>query len=541
MATETGSDLLAAALEYAALGWHTMPLHRPRSRGGCTCNRKECESIGKHPRISKWQEKASINEEQLIEWFEKWPESNVGVQLGRRSGIIDIETDSPEEEAELVRLFGGEPPATCNFAADRGKHWLFQWREDLPTGSGAVIYIGKLGVRVGNNEKGAQSVFPPSLHRSGKVYRWLVSPGDVPPAPLPDRVVAKLWNMSGEAGALDEEKPEKEPKKWLKVFTEPEIPEGSRDDTMLSLACREASRSPNIDAPQEQADLFAKMRWANAAMFKPPLEDSDLQRIHQQAIEYTRKDRGDPQSQEFGHTIHGLRYENGVWRPGEWTLTIVLSDPPEYRLHVPRWKNLTQDGSGTLTLSVEEYSDPTAVARKVQRATKGVIILDDVPRVWPAIWNGMPGNKKEGTAPRRGLRAILVDIAKHEAAPPTNKRYVVVAEIFQELLAKARPIGDGREPNLHKPTIMPDGAVWCRWRQIWQQAIQNKEVERSETTELGRKLGIGERDYTLFAHSNGQRTRYCVLQRHHIEELTAIIAEKGSDQDGAKISIYRTP
>lgn len=528
MATDTGSNtVLETVREYAALGWHVVPLHRPNSHSGCSCGREECEAVGKHPRISKWQEKATTDETQLEAWFARWPESNVGIQLGPKSNLVDIETDSPEEEAELVRLFGGDPPATCVFQADRGKHWLFRWREDLP--AGAVIYIGKLGIRVGNNQKGAQSVFPPSLHRSGKIYRWTVHPDEVPPAPLPDGVVTKLWNLSGEPGAL-EDKPERRAKKWESLFTDSSVPEGVRDDTLLSFACREAGRSPNIDAPQEQADLFAKLRWANAAMCKPPLDELDLRRIHQQAIHYVRKDRGDPKGQDVGLTVHGLRYENGLWLPGEWRLTIVLSDPPEYRLHVPRWKQLTQDGGGTLTLSIEEYNDPAAVARAAQRATKGVVILDDVPRVWPAIWNGLPGNRKDGVAPRRGLRAILVDIATHEAAPPTSKRYVVVAEIFQELLEDAKPAPEGKPgPNPRRPTILPDGTIWIRWRDIWSERLRFREVDRGEPAELARRLGISEDDYAFFPASGHGRKRFCVLKERHLQALTALISERHED------------
>ncbi len=44
------SELLHAALSYAARGWRVLPLHTMRA-GRCSCNRAQCPSPAKHPLV----------------------------------------------------------------------------------------------------------------------------------------------------------------------------------------------------------------------------------------------------------------------------------------------------------------------------------------------------------------------------------------------------------------------------------------------------------------------------------------------------------
>lgn len=97
------------------------------------------------------------------------PGNGLGVLLGPRSGIVDVECDSPEAEVLLQEILG-EIPLTPTFSSTRGKHFLFQWNENWPVPEKAVFKIGALEFRTGN-AKAAQSVFPPTSGR-----KWLVDP-----------------------------------------------------------------------------------------------------------------------------------------------------------------------------------------------------------------------------------------------------------------------------------------------------------------------------------------------------------------------------
>ena len=449
------NPLLQAALEYAARGWHVVPICEPTGNG-CSCPKgTDCPSPGKHPRIKAWQRNSSISEELIAEWWERWPSANVGIQWGRRSGIIDMECDSAQAEKDWLRLWDDSPPACPIYEADRGKHRVLEWRSDLP--GGAVLHFGELEIRTGNGDRGAQSVVPPSSHASGKRYRWLVTPDEAPPVTIPDHVMVKLWNQAGEPLSSLETT-----KRWRTVYDQAEIHEGvdKRDDTFLSFACREAQRSPNIDDPQEQKDLYLKLEAFNAMKCQPRLSDADLQRIHTQAINYTRRDRSGQRRNDFGYTVHGLKYEEGVWLPGEWELLVVRSEPVEYRLRVPRWEKYTRNGMILLTL--DQYRDHDKMASKVQETTK-VVVLDDTPRVWASVWNGRAGSKKDGHPPRRGLRSILLDCADHVEAPSELVRSAVVAWQVAEYLSGARSLREDQKVDTRGPPCrLPDGTVIVR-------------------------------------------------------------------------------
>ena len=171
-------DILSHALDYAARGWKVLPLRD-----------------GKIPRLDQWQHKATTNEDVITSWWEENPADNCGVKLGPESNLIDIECDDEEAEQVLLSLFGEELPFCPTFAGRRGKHRLFQWRDDLPFPDKNNFKIGALEFRTGAGEKAAQSVFPPSIHPvTGEPYRWLISPDECYVPAIPDKVVAKLWN-----------------------------------------------------------------------------------------------------------------------------------------------------------------------------------------------------------------------------------------------------------------------------------------------------------------------------------------------------------
>ncbi len=62
------SDLLEAALAYAAEGWPVLPLHTPRGQQ-CSCGRADCGSVGKHPRTRNGLTDASTDPDTIREWW----------------------------------------------------------------------------------------------------------------------------------------------------------------------------------------------------------------------------------------------------------------------------------------------------------------------------------------------------------------------------------------------------------------------------------------------------------------------------------------
>lgn len=178
----TNEDRLREALNYAARGWHIVP----------------ASAKGKVPLLPDWQNLASTDESTIIDWWDQYTGCNVGVQLGEKSGIIDIECDTEQAEKDLLELFDGEIPDCPMFQATRGKHRIFQWCDQLPGGAKVEYGPGKLEIRMGNGGKGAQSIFPPSINIHGAAYTWLIHPDNCEPPPLPEAVLVKLFNRHGE-------------------------------------------------------------------------------------------------------------------------------------------------------------------------------------------------------------------------------------------------------------------------------------------------------------------------------------------------------
>ena len=103
------SRLQKAAISCAKKGWPVFPLYHI-VQGKCSCNRSECSSPGKHPRTAKGVLDATTDQKQITSWWEEWPEANIGVATGKRSGIVvldlDVKTGGPDLWSELLDTHG---------------------------------------------------------------------------------------------------------------------------------------------------------------------------------------------------------------------------------------------------------------------------------------------------------------------------------------------------------------------------------------------------------------------------------------------------
>lgn len=119
-------------------------------------------------------------------------ELTVGMKLGPEAGIIDIEADSEEEEADFEALFQDcSVPRTPTFKSRRGMHRLFAWHPDLEHVHKGVVKFHNLGCRIGADGKAIHSCIPPSA-TDGTAREWLVSLDECDPAPLPPVVVQRI-------------------------------------------------------------------------------------------------------------------------------------------------------------------------------------------------------------------------------------------------------------------------------------------------------------------------------------------------------------
>lgn len=419
--------ILSAALDYAARGWRVLPLRE-----------------GKIPRLKAWQRAATTDPETIERWWQEHPDDNVGVRLGESSGIIDVECDSAEAEKMLLDLFNGDPPVTPTFAAKRGKHRLFRWRPDLPNASNAVFKFGALEFRTGNGDKGAQSVFPPSIHQSGIEYKWLVPPDECPVADLTDEVVAYLTNCpdgklpnNGRGG--------KGQAFWDKVAEG--VSHGERNETAAQWIGRLLADLKNpfdADAIRRNWDLVVAWNCRN----RPPIEDKELSDTYQSIL---RRHQAQHANDYADSEINAHRPTDPTAKIGDekktgWRIVSVQSRPRVFRLYSPFWE-------GYIELSSAQIRNAEAIAVAAQE------IDIWIPKWFSKVWHGGKGQESLGKQ--------LMETAEKIPAPIEAKRDLVVAGLLLELIDRADVLKDGRKPDAEGyPVQLQDGRVIFKFNRV---------------------------------------------------------------------------
>ncbi|GAA2773956.1 bifunctional DNA primase/polymerase [Nonomuraea dietziae] len=79
-------------LQYAALGWASVPGAHPLRRGAraCSCDRIGCPDPGAHPLSPAWSLQATTDTAQLTRWWQREPEANVILPTGRVFDVFDV-------------------------------------------------------------------------------------------------------------------------------------------------------------------------------------------------------------------------------------------------------------------------------------------------------------------------------------------------------------------------------------------------------------------------------------------------------------------
>src|ERR1700730_17882280 len=171
--SNTGSMDVDAVLELSLRGFYVFPLHN-LFNGVCSCGRPNC-SIAKHPRVLNWTTKASNDPATIKVWWAKWPDANVGVATGRRSGLIVVDVDDKHAESgskslrQLEEKYG-PLPSTLTAITGAGKHHYFRH----PKLTDIRCSTGKLGDGLDIRADGGYVVCPPSKHANGRTTKFVV-------------------------------------------------------------------------------------------------------------------------------------------------------------------------------------------------------------------------------------------------------------------------------------------------------------------------------------------------------------------------------
>lgn len=166
------------------------PVHRPVD-GGCSCKRKSCGQIGKHPATQNGFKDSTLQEEQIEAWFAgKFKGYNIGVLCGIGYVCLDVDPKNGGLEAfeELISDHSQLPDTWVeetgeSKTGDRGRHYWFTIPaalrgEDVLTRKPLPGYLG-VDLLASNQ----YAIVAPSLHVSGVQYDALLDVEEVTEAP----------------------------------------------------------------------------------------------------------------------------------------------------------------------------------------------------------------------------------------------------------------------------------------------------------------------------------------------------------------------
>jgi hypothetical protein len=139
-----------AALRYAERGWPIFP----------------CKPGQKAPASRHGVKDATLDTERIANWWNRHPESNIGLATGAPSGLWIVDIDGDEGLDAFCELGHGVPGTLTAHTPSGGYHLAFH----DPGGLGNTA--SKIAPKVDTRGTGGYIVVSPSVHPNGGWYRW---------------------------------------------------------------------------------------------------------------------------------------------------------------------------------------------------------------------------------------------------------------------------------------------------------------------------------------------------------------------------------
>jgi hypothetical protein len=191
---------MEAALKYVRRGWSVIPVRRS----------------DKMPLV-KWREFQNRipTEDEVREWWTTYPNANVALITGGVSKTVVLDIDT-RKGADPEQVWQQHPTALVAESGGGGAHLFYQT-------NGHRIRTGNSTRDIEVKGEGANVTLPPSIHPSGKRYRWLRKGA---PAPFPDEIHAGPAVANNGSG---------NPEGWVSDLLKG-VPENYRNDSATRLA-----------------------------------------------------------------------------------------------------------------------------------------------------------------------------------------------------------------------------------------------------------------------------------------------------------------
>jgi putative DNA primase/helicase len=241
--------MLEAALDYRDRGWSIIPV-----------------GADKRPRLAwKQYQNTRAEIEQLREWFEHAPDTNIAIVTGALSGIlvldVDLKSGGLTSLERLEAQHGRLPETLAVRTGGGGRHFYFKHPGEKIRQS-----AGKLGPGLDIRGDGGYAVAPPSQHENGRMYEWERTAHAATLQPLPDWLLRLI--VSDPKDASSDRR------------NTTGIMEGRRNETLTSLAGSMRRRAFGYQA------ILQALLAENQERCQPPLQDEEVERIARSVARY---------------------------------------------------------------------------------------------------------------------------------------------------------------------------------------------------------------------------------------------------------------
>jgi len=256
---------------YASVGWRVFPCHWIHY-GHCSCGQSGCSSAGKHPfgkLVSRGCQDASCDPDVVAEWWEEYPDSNIGLSTDNLFVVdLDVKDNGVKNFARLVQRNGGISPTVSARSGSGGVHLLFKHPGFEQRNRAAVIP----GVDIRAHH--GYIIAPPSTNLMGPyVWREGKGPSEIPLADA-DQWLKEMVEEKKIKFVADP----KHPKVVLDLNDMADIQSGSRHAQLLSIVGTLTNQETgDYSAPPESVAemVLAKLRVVNEFKCKPPIEEEE--------------------------------------------------------------------------------------------------------------------------------------------------------------------------------------------------------------------------------------------------------------------------
>lgn len=292
--------------------------------------------VGKDKRpLFSWKEYQDrlATEEEITNWWTKYPEANIGIVTGKISGITVLDCDSQEAINSFREMYKG---MTAAVKTPRGMHFYYKYAEGVRN----TVKLGNLDMDV--RGEGGYVVAPPSVNEQGQVYKWHSSLSSLN-ALDSFSILNNIYTR-----ARGEGKNSHNESQQSQVVTDYFI-KGRRDEDLFHIANCLIKGGAQSDITQQVLEILANN-------CNPPFPENEIKIKIQSAIERSRR----KERNMTAEIKEWLESQTGHFRVTDWSRESHLVTRQEKHAANVAFARLCEQGI------LERYGERSGTYRKVE-------------------------------------------------------------------------------------------------------------------------------------------------------------------------------